>query len=86
MGKDVDMGRLGAACMGREIGREGKEREEGKKWRVLARERSLNHSLPGPPRGHKDPLVSLSPSAGLQEAGGWGNPWEVTLVRIKPAQ
>lgn len=48
-------------------GREGEERrrsdlrkrresEKGTKGSVVARERSLNHTLPGPPRGHKVPL------------------------------
>ena len=50
-------------------GREGKESEEGKQGRMVARERSHNHSLPGPLRGHKDRLVSLSPSAELQVVG-----------------
>lgn len=53
------------------------ESEEGKEGRVVARERSLNHSLPGPRRDHKVPLVSPSSSAGLQVAGGGGdgNSW-----------
>lgn len=53
------VGRRGGAGIYGEEGTgnwEVRESEKGKKGSVVARERSLNHTLPGPPCGHKDPL------------------------------